>query len=413
MTPQTETASVGQSSAAHGGKISHGGTSLDGSAQIADRSYRGYDGELHTRAHRWWFVALATIRAGMANKAFWILAALVALAYIVSGAFVYYARDAVLRMGGGLFSAPEAIYSDTFFRCLNFTRLPLFLLALVVGAGSIAADNRANALLVYLSKPITKTDYLLGKWAGVFLLLGAVSLLPALLLYGFFVASYNSEGFLKENPGLWAGVIGATLLPALIHSSLIIGFSAWSKSPRMAGASYAGLYFMSAVIMGIASGIMIDKLARPNNPERSATTRNAARRDAKGAKSDAAKAAPEKAAPIKDSDVQRALLVRGLSVAGVIESVGMHLYHAEPSLPRRLRNRLQEERQSQTEADMAAAMGALGPMGAMQGLAQTAQKPPSVGRAPLAPLLALAALFFVLPLLAARARIRAVEVVSG
>ncbi len=404
MTPQTETANVGQGSVAHSGNTAHGGVSLDGSAQIADRSYRGYDGELHTRAHRWWFVALATIRAGMANKAFWILAALVALAYIINGAFVYYARDFALRLGGGLFPAPEAIYSDTFFRCLNFTRLPLFLLALVVGAGSIAADNRANALLVYLSKPITKTDYLLGKWAGVFLLLGAVSLLPALLLYGFFVAAYSSEGFLKENPGLWASVIGATLLPALIHSSLIIGFSAWSKSPRMAGASYAGLYFMSAVIMGIASGIMMDKLARPDKPERSAATR--------GTKS-AAKAAPEKAASLKNSDIQQALLVHGLSVAGLIESMGMHLYHTEPSLPGRLRRRLREERQQPTEADMAAAMGAMGPMGAMQGLAQAAEEPPSVGRAPLAPLLALAALLVVLPLLAARARIRAVEVVKG
>lgn len=355
-----------------------------GGAQIADRSYRGYDGELHTRAHRWWFVALATIRASLSNKAFWILAALVALAYIVNGAFVYYARDLTLRFGGGLIPAPEAIYADTFFRCLSFTRLPLFLLALVVGAGSIAADNRANALLVYLSKPITKTDYLLGKWAGVFLLLGAVSLLPALLLFGFFVAAYSSEGFLKENPSLGWSVIGATLLPALIHASLIIGFSAWSKSPRMAGASYAGLYFVGAIIMGIASGIMMDKLTHTPKPSRAAAT-----------------------APIKNSDIQSALLVRGLSVGGVIETVGMHLYNVEPPLPGRLRRRLREERRNQSEAEMAAALGAL------QGLAQAQEEPPSVGRPPIAPLLALVALFVVLPLLAARARIRAVEVVKG
>jgi len=42
-------------------------------------------------------------------------------------------------------------------------------IALVVGAGAIAADNRSNALMVYLSKPITKGDYLLGKWMGIFL----------------------------------------------------------------------------------------------------------------------------------------------------------------------------------------------------------------------------------------------------
>ena len=53
-------------------------------------------------------------------------------------------------------------------------QLFLLFIALLAGAGSIANDNRANALLVYLSKPCRKVDYLFGKWAGLAMLIAGV-----------------------------------------------------------------------------------------------------------------------------------------------------------------------------------------------------------------------------------------------
>jgi hypothetical protein len=106
---------------------------------------------------------------------------------------------------------------------------------------------------------------------GIFLLLGAVSFGPALLMYLFFLIAYTGDGFLKQNPTLIFRVAGATLLPAVLHASLILGFSAWSKSPRMAGAVYAGFYFALAAVTGIVGGILLtrsDADARPGARER-------------------------------------------------------------------------------------------------------------------------------------------------
>lgn len=321
--------------------------------RILDRSYRGYEGELKTRAARWWIVALATIRAGIRKPGFWALAGLVALVYVINGLLLYFTKDLAARVGAALGGEGNNPYAQTLDQCLNGSGLLLFTVALVVGVGSIAADNRANALLVYLSKPITRTDYLLGKWAGVFLLLAFVSWTPAFLLYLFFLAAYTDDGFLRQNPLLILRMTNATLLPAALHASLIIGFSAWSRSPRLAGALYAGLYFVLGTLVGITGNVLLHN------------------------------AAPDEDAAL----ATRAAIVRSLSVQGVIEGVGMHLYGIDPE---------------RAGSQLFGRPGRDGPFGM-----------PVRTRPPLAPLLLFGGVLIVVPLLAARAKIRAVEVVSG
>jgi len=218
---------------------------------IADLSYRHYEGPLHTRALRWWIVALAGIRMARKTKGFWVVSALALLPFIGFGLLLYFfggpsgqTPNTIPLMG----STPGMKYAVVFYQAFENQQLWLFLITLMIGAGSIAADNQANALLLYLSKPITKSDYLLGKWMGIFLIVFAVAVLPALALYLFCLLSFASSGFLREEPLLFFRLIAASMIPAAVHASLMVGFSAWSKTGRMAGALYAGLYFVSMIV---------------------------------------------------------------------------------------------------------------------------------------------------------------------
>ncbi|HSV74085.1 MAG TPA: ABC transporter permease subunit [Chthonomonadales bacterium] len=218
-------------------------------SHIADLTYRGYDGPLHARTFRWRVVALSVVRSAVRKPAFWVLAGASAIPhlFVVFQVFLRSLMPAGAQHENPFFGTGvgseyalyfhDAITSQSFFW--------LFVVALLVGAGSIAADNRANALLVYLSKPLTKSDYLIGKWVGLFATLSMVTLGPALLLYVYCLFTFHSEGFLREEPLLILRVIGAALVPPLVHSSLMLGFSAWSRSPAVAGACYAGAYFVS------------------------------------------------------------------------------------------------------------------------------------------------------------------------
>jgi ABC-2 type transport system permease protein len=131
---------------------------------------------------------------------------------------------------------------------LGYQLIYLVILTLIAGAGSIASDNRNNALLIYLSKPITKNDYLLGKWMGLFLTLFMVAFGPALLLYLYCLTSYLGDGFLRDEPRLFVHILESTALASAVFTSVMIGLSAWSKSPRITGAVLAGIYFSTQIV---------------------------------------------------------------------------------------------------------------------------------------------------------------------
>jgi ABC-2 type transport system permease protein len=216
-------------------------------ATIADVSYRNYDGPLHTRALRWWTITAASLRAVRRKPAFWVLAGLSLLPYLIIGAMLYFTSS----LGPFASLLPGQRYPALFFQAFHQQQFWVFLLVLLVGSGSIAADNEANALLVYLSRPITKQDYLLGKWAGVLLPLLGVSCLPALVLFIYCALSFTGGSFFHTNPTLFWRVALVTAVPPVLHASLIMGFSAWSKSARLAGACYAGLYLLGSIVSGI------------------------------------------------------------------------------------------------------------------------------------------------------------------
>jgi ABC-2 type transport system permease protein len=221
---------------------------------IADLSYRSYDGPLETRALRWWTVALATLRLALRKVLFWIWAVLSSLSYVFAIIILFFITQFGQQMGGE--QLVRGNWANYFVQALPWSLFFVVAAAMVVGAGSIANDNRANALLVYLSKPITKLDYLVGKWTGVFVLLFSVAFLPALLLYLYCLLSFRAEGFFSHDRLLLGRVLIVSAIAAALHTSLIIGVSAWSKSALVAGGLYAGFYFLGIVLCPILSLII-------------------------------------------------------------------------------------------------------------------------------------------------------------
>ena len=54
---------------------------------------------------------------------------------------------------------------ETFRQFLEQQQTFVFFVTVYVGAGLIANDRRANALQIYLSKPLTRAEYVFGKLA--------------------------------------------------------------------------------------------------------------------------------------------------------------------------------------------------------------------------------------------------------
>jgi ABC-2 type transport system permease protein len=201
-------------------------------------------------------VALAGIRQSVRKWWFWLLALLSMWPYVLIG-FMLFLQS---RLGPQfqemtLMGAPQGQkYARLFFYAHDSQLFCLLVIGLTVGAASIAADNRTNALQVYLAKPITKGDYLLGKWMGVFVVVFIAAVLPALLLFTYCLLSYWREGFLRDEPWLIVKVIGVAATTAACHASVFVGVSAWCRSTMMSGAFSAGAYFATAIVAANLSG---------------------------------------------------------------------------------------------------------------------------------------------------------------
>jgi ABC-2 type transport system permease protein len=223
--------------------------SLERNAAIADLSYRDYEGPLSAPQVRWWVIAKMGIMLAIRKKAFWIAALFASWYYLVMITILFFVEQTAASSPEGEKATAaflgRIVWKDQFLHGFSYAQLVILLTALLIGAGAIANDNRANALLVYLSKPCNKLDYVIGKWVGVFLPLCLMMLVPTLVFYGYGALSYRESGFLRDDPLLLPKMLGVIGLSAALHSSLVLAISTLFNQGRIAGAAYAGLYFLT------------------------------------------------------------------------------------------------------------------------------------------------------------------------
>ncbi len=216
---------------------------------IADLSYRNYDGPLESPELRWWVIAKRVILSAIKMKSLWVLTAFAGWYFVVELIILFFIQQ--LQTANPRFEQAfktilgGTVWKDQFLHGFSFGQHWFLVITLLIGAGAIANDNRANALLVYLSKPCSKMDYILGKWVGIFLILLTSMTLPCLVFYGYGALSFSSQGFVKQDPWLIFRVLAILPLAAAFHTSLILAVSSLFRQGRIAGATYAGMYFLS------------------------------------------------------------------------------------------------------------------------------------------------------------------------
>ena len=231
---------------------------MSATSPIADLTYRGYSGPLNEADRRWWAIAKMTMRMGIKRKGFWVCSVLSGWYYLVMMAVFYFAE--VITSNAGQLRNPflsTIVWRDQFVAGFSTAQLLLFIVAMIIGIGTIANDNRANALLIYLSKPCTKLDYLVGKWVGLFIPLYCVALVPSLVFYGYIAMSFRDYGSVSSAPWMPLQLLIMAAFPACLMASLCVGISSMFKEGRLAGATFAGVYFISNLFTQMMIGVYL------------------------------------------------------------------------------------------------------------------------------------------------------------
>lgn len=122
-----------------------------------------------------------------------------------------------------------------------------FLIILVVGPSLLAPDLKDNAMPLYLSRPVTKLQYLLGKLLVLFTLTAAVTWLPGLLLV-LANAYYAEDGWLLNNLSVPLGLVGSCLVWTACLSIIALALSAWVRWRPAATLGFLGLFVIGSAI---------------------------------------------------------------------------------------------------------------------------------------------------------------------
>ena len=123
---------------------------------IHDQSYRHYGGTKATPGHAWAVIATAGLRTFLRRRAFLGIMLFALFPFIVRAVQLYIAAN--VAQASIIAAGPQ-----TFRQFLEQQDFFVFVITVYVGAGLIANDRRANALQIYLSKPLMRTEYIFGK----------------------------------------------------------------------------------------------------------------------------------------------------------------------------------------------------------------------------------------------------------
>src|SRR5688572_17191009 len=216
---------------------------------IHDQSYRRYGGHRASLGRSWTVIARAGVMNMLRKRAFIGLLLFAWLPFVVRAVQIYVAANYPQT---ATFLAPDAKMFRDFLEQQEFF---VFVMTIYAGAGLIASDRRANALQIYLSKPLMRSEYIAGKAAILFAFLMLVTFVPAMMLLLLQVMFAGSFEFLKKNLFLFPAITVAALLQALLSTFTMLALSSLSKSSRYVGILYAGIIFFTAAIYSVLMAI--------------------------------------------------------------------------------------------------------------------------------------------------------------
>jgi ABC-2 type transport system permease protein len=141
-----------------------------------------------------------------------------------------------------------------FMSLLGWQSMLALFLASFIGPGLVSPDLANNALSLYLARPFSRLEYVLGKMSVLLILLSLMTWVPGLLLFGL-------QGYLEGWDWMAANArIGGALFVGawvwiLVLALLALALSAWVKWKPAAGGLMFGVFFVAAAFGAVINTV--------------------------------------------------------------------------------------------------------------------------------------------------------------
>jgi ABC-type transport system involved in multi-copper enzyme maturation permease subunit len=212
---------------------------------VHDQSYRRYQGQRRPLGQAWAVILRAGLREFLSRRAFLGLLLLAWGPFLVRTVQIY--AVVTYPQARDVMGVTPQLFRDF----VDFQGWFAFFVTIYVGAGLIANDRRANALPVYLSKPLMRIEYIAGKLGVLLVYLAAVTILPAVMLLAVQLALAGNFELHRAHPFLVPAVLLSSALRVVVPALAMLALSSLSTSSRYVAVLYTGLLFVSETIYGV------------------------------------------------------------------------------------------------------------------------------------------------------------------
>jgi ABC-2 type transport system permease protein len=227
---------------------------------VYKRTYTRYAGRL--TGERWRFAILSrfALQNVFAAKMSTGLFAIGLLPHLIALVLIYLRNHIGALEALGFPAAQELTFLNidgTFFITLYvFQTIMSFFLVAFIGPGLVSPDLVNNALPLYLSRPFSRAEYVLGKLAVLVGLTSFTTWVPGLLLVGV-QTSMAGFSWLSDNLRIPIGILVGSWIWILSISLIALALSAWVKWKPVAAGAMFGIFFVSAGF-GTTSNVLLD-----------------------------------------------------------------------------------------------------------------------------------------------------------
>jgi ABC-2 type transport system permease protein len=213
---------------------------------VRKRTYHAYSGPLTSERTRFAILfrySWDNVMRSRFTSAYLVVCLLVAVAF---GAIIYVSHSAILmsllRVAG---HSKDFVDARFFYHFIQFEVGMALILVAFAGPGLISPDLANQALPLYFCRPLSRAEYVLGKFSVLAVLVSVITWLPGLML---FALQSNLAGWSWASAHLQAarGIFLGSMVIILVYSALALAISAWFRRKVVAGGVLLGVFFVGS-----------------------------------------------------------------------------------------------------------------------------------------------------------------------
>ena len=224
---------------------------------VYKRTYKAYTGPLTPAWSRFTVLTRYGLSRLFDSRFFTGYTVLCFLPFLLGLAFIYFVHNtgAQLVLGLNFGKGQPLIDNVWFFEFLRIEASMGFILVAWAAPGMISKDFANHGIQLYLSRPLSRAEYLTGKVSVLAGLLSCITWIPAIVLFGV-QAEMQGNGWAWENLWVAGAIMLASLLWIGLMSLLSLALTVWVKWRIAATALFFGILIFMAGFGLAVNGIL-------------------------------------------------------------------------------------------------------------------------------------------------------------